>query len=307
MRKTVFVLVVIALVFTASLGFSAYKIGYVVKTVTNPYFSFMGQAAKQEADKLGVDLIFKSGKSDSDVAGQISIIEDMITQKVDAIIVTPANTPGIAPAVKAANRANIPIIMVDTAGSGGQIASFIATDNYLAGVMNGVYAATVLLQGKGKIALLEGTPGASVDDDRKNGFLHALEGYPEITVVADQITHGDQSLAQSAMDNILTAHPDLNLVWTINEPAGFGAARSLQLHRIKGVGIVTMDGSKKGAEAVKNGEFSCDVMQFPAKMAQLALKYAVDAIQGKSVPSRVDSGEALITPENAQWGVQHGW
>lgn len=312
MRKTSVIFLTIVLLLgmlgTFSLAFAKqYTIGYVVKTMNNPYFAFMGQAAQQEANKLGVRLIFKSAASDSDLSGQISIVEDLIAMKVDAIIIVPVNTYGIAPAIQAANKAGIPIIAVDTAASGGKILSFIATDNYVAGVMNGIYSATFLLKGRGKVVLLEGTAGASVDEDRMNGFLKGLSGYPDIKVVGSIITHGNQAIAQTAMDNFLTAHPDINLVWTINEPAAFGAARALELHKIKGVAIVSMDGSKKGAEAVKSGLISTDVMQFPAKMAQLALQYAVKALNGKAVPSYVDSGEALITPLNAEWGVQHGW
>ena len=311
MKKAV-ILLIAALLLIGTLGAvngvaKQYTIGYVVKTITNPYFAFMGTAAQQEANKLGIKLIFKSAASDSDVAGQIAIVEDLIAEKVDAIIIIPCSTHGIAPAIQAANKANIPVIAVDTAASGGNILSFVATDNYVAGVMNGVYAATSLLHGHGKVVLLEGTPGASVDENRMNGFLKGISGYPDIKVVGSAITHGDQSTAQTAMDNFLTAHPDINLVWTINEPAAFGAARALQLHNISGVGIVTMDGSKKGAQAVKDGVFSSDVMQFPAKMAQIALDLAVDALNGKAVPSYVDSGESLITPLNCEWGLKYGW
>ena len=274
-------------------------IGYLVKTLTNPYFVAMQPVAQAEAKKLGVKLVYEAGKYDGDTATQISQIQDLVTSGAKAIVLIPSVSAAIVPAVKAAESKGVTVIALDTATDPQDATTaFFATDNYEAGVLNGLWARKAMQGVTPKIALLEGTPGSEVNSDRMGGFLagFGLNAKQYVVSGGDQITNGDQGKAQTAMENILTAHPDVNLVWSINEPAGLGAATAIKARGLQGkIKIVSMDGGCRGIKAVRDGVLSTDVMQFPAKMAKLGVDYAVQAAQGKSIPKLIDTGEVLVT------------
>ena len=272
-------------------------IGYLVKTLTNPYFVAMEPVAKAEAAKLGVKLVYEAGKYDGDTATQISQIQDLVTSGAKAIVLIPSVSAAIVPAVKAAAAKGVTTIALDTSTDPVKATtSFFATDNYEAGVLNGLWVRKVFAGMTAKIALLEGTPGSSVNNDRMGGFLAGFGLNAKQFVVGDQITNGDQGKGQTAMENILTAHPDVNLVWTINEPAALGAATAIKAKGLTGkIKVVSMDGGCRGIRAVRDGIIDTDVMQFPSKMAKLGVDYAVQAAQGKKIPAFIDTGEILVT------------
>src|SRR6185437_5925072 len=147
-------------------------IGYLVKTLVNPYFVAMQPVAQAEASKLGVKLVYEAGKYDGDTATQISQIDDLITQGAKAIVLIPSISAGIVPAVKRATAKGITVIALDTATDPpSAVTAFYATDNYEAGVLNGLWARKAFQGMTPKIALLEGTPGSEVNSDRMGGFL----------------------------------------------------------------------------------------------------------------------------------------
>jgi len=269
-------------------------VGFIVKTLNNPYWAAMQKAAEAEASKTGIHLIFEAGKYDGDVSTQISDIEDLTTHGASAIIIAPSVSASVAPALERAKKAGITVIAVDTAVDPASAAdSFVATNNFKGGIEDGQWAKVAMGGKKPVVALLEGTPASSVNTQRLGGFLKGI-GMTKSQAAVDLITNGDQTKALNAMQNALVAHPDINLVWTINEPAGFGAAVALKRAGAKAM-IVTMDGSCHGIGGVADGQFGADVLQFPAKMAQIAIQEAIEASHGKKIPARVDTGEPLTT------------
>jgi fructose transport system substrate-binding protein len=282
---------------------SPITVGYIVKTLNNPYWAAMQKAAQAEAKQTGIHLIYEAGKYDGDVSTQISDIEDLTTHGANAIIIAPSVSASVVPALNQAKKAVITVIAVDTAIGPPDVAdSFVATDNFKGGVEEGEWAKAALAGKKPAVALLEGTPASSVNTDRLGGFLKGF-GMNKNEAAVDLITNGDQTKALDAMQNTLAAHPDINVVWTINEPAAFGAYTAIKNAGLAGkIEIVTMDGSCHGIQGVADGQFGADVLQFPAKMAQIAIQEAIDAAQGKKIPARVDTGEPLVTL-HAQQGV----
>jgi fructose transport system substrate-binding protein len=274
-------------------------IGYIVKTLTNPFFVAMRPVAEAEAAKVGATLVYAAGKYDGDNATQVSIVDDLITRKAGAIIVIPNLSSGIVPAVRRATAKGIAVLAIDTATDPPDaVTSFIATDNYEAGILNGLWARKAMVGQKPVIALLEGTPGSEVNTDRMDGFLNGFDLNAKKYVVSDLVTNGDQGKGQTTMENALTAHPDINLVWTVNEPAALGAATAIKAHGMAGkIRIVSMDGGCRGINAVRDGVIDTDVMQFPRMMAKLGVDYAFQAAQGKKIPARIDTGEILVTQD----------
>jgi fructose transport system substrate-binding protein len=278
------------------------SVALIVKTLSNPFFIAMGAAAKDEADKKNVTLIYEAGKYDGDNATQTSMMDDLVTRGVKTIALVPNLSAGIVPAVKRAQAAGVKVLAIDTALDPASLSdSFIATDNLKAGVLNGKWAKDAMGSTPAKIALLEGTPGGEVNSDRMNGFLQGFGDPNRHMVVADEITNGDQGKGQTAMENILNAHPDVNLVWTVNEPAALGAATAIKARGLTGkIKVVSMDGGCRGVKGVQDGAIDSDVMQFPKKMGMTAVDFAVDIAAGKTVPKRVDTGELLITKTSTE-------
>ncbi len=279
-------------------------VGIVLKTLSNPYFIAVGDAAKAEAKKQNANAIVVAGKYDGDNSSQISEVDDLVTRGAKTIAIIPNLSAGIVPAVKRAQAAGVKIIAVDTALDPISLSdTFIATDNLKAGVMNGKWAKSAMGKTTAKIVLLEGTPGSQVNTDRMQGFLNGFGADAKKLVVADQITNGDQGKAQTAMENVLAAHADANLVWTINEPAALGAATAIKARGLTGkIKVVSMDGSCRGLQGVDSGAIDSDVMQFPKKMGAQAVDFAVDAAHGKAIPKTFDTGEVLVT-KSPQSGV----
>ena len=139
---------------------------------------------------------------------QIKQVEDMIQRKVDLIGLQPVDSKGIIPVIKDANRAGIPVITVDTGADGGELVTYIATDNYAAGVQAAEWIIRAL-DGKGKVAMIEGTPGSMQGRQRKEGFHDTIKKQPNINLAVSLPAHFDRAKGMQVMEDILTANPDL--------------------------------------------------------------------------------------------------
>jgi fructose transport system substrate-binding protein len=276
-------------------------VGLITKTDTNPFFVKMKQGAEAAAQKDGVKLLTAAGKFDGDNASQVTAIENMMTAGAKAILITPSDTKAIVPSIKKARAAGVMVIALDTPTEPQDATdALFATDNFKAGVLIGQYGSK-----PAKIATLDLAPGVSVGVLRHNGFLQGFgvkEGDPSI--VCSQDTRGDQSKGQTAMENCLQKSPDINVVYTINEPAAAGAYRALKAAgKDKGVMIVSIDGGCEGVRNVKAGAIAATSQQYPLKMASLGVDAGAEyAKTGKKVSGYKDTGVTLIT-DKAMNGV----
>jgi fructose transport system substrate-binding protein len=294
-------------------------IGLVTKTEVNPYFVKLRQAATAEAEKKGAKLVARFGKFDADNEGQVAAVENLISSGVKGILITPSNSTGILKVIKKARDKGILVIGLDTATDPADaVDATLATDNFEAGVLQGQYARKALGDKTPKLAMLDGSPGGTVDVQRHDGFLKGFgikEGDPAI--VGKQITHGAQDEGQTAMENLLTAHPDINVVYTINEPAAEGAYAAIKARgKLKDIVLTSIDGGALGVQYVKDGKIAATVMQFPKEMASRGVDYVVDFVKtGKKPSGFINTGATLITDKPIQglpskdtaWGKQNCW
>jgi fructose transport system substrate-binding protein len=282
------------------------KVGLITKTETNPFFVKMKDGAQQKATALGMDLMTAAGKFDGDNESQVTAIENMTTAGVKGILITPSDTKGIVPAIAKARAKGILVIALDTPTDPqtGTDALF-ATDNLKAGVLIGQYAKAAFNGKPAKIATLDLAPGITVGALRHNGFLQGYgikEGDPQI--VCSQDTQGDQAKGQTAMENCLQKASDINLVYTINEPAAAGAYQAIKAKgRENSVTIVSVDGGCAGVKNVQAGVIAATSQQYPLKMASLGVQAVYDfAKKGTKASGYTDTGVTLIT-DKAQAGV----
>jgi fructose transport system substrate-binding protein len=290
-------------------------IGLITKTETNPFFVKMKEGAQHAAKLQGAKLLTAAGKADGDNAGQVTAIENMMSAGAKVILITPNDSKAIVPAIKKARDAGVMVIALDSpAEPENATDALFATDNFKAGLLIGEYAKASFGGKPVKIATLDLFPGHPVGIARHNGFLAGF-GVAEVDaktvglaksadVVCMADSYGDQGKGQTAMENCLQKNPDINLVYTINEPAAAGAYKALKAAgKEKGVLIVSVDGGCAGVRDVKAGVIAATSQQYPLKMAGLAVDAgATYAKTGKKVSGYVDTGVTLIT-DHAQSGV----
>ena len=275
-------------------------IGLITKTETNPFFVKMREGAQAAADELGITLLTGAGQFDGDNASQVTAIENMVAGGAQGILITPSDTSAIVPAIELAREQGVIVIALDTPTDPEDATDALyATDNFQAGILIGEYAQAAMENpDDAKIALLNLLPGITVGELRRDGFL---EGFgidlESDQVVCQQDTQGDQSLGQTAMENCLVLDPEINLVYTINEPAAFGAYTAIENAGREGeVMIVSVDGGCAGVEGIVDGRIAATSQQYPLRMASLGVETIVDAVQGGDVPSGyTDTGVTLIT------------
>jgi fructose transport system substrate-binding protein len=290
-------------------------IGLITKTETNPFFVKMKEGAQATAKAKGAKLLSAAGKADGDNAGQVTAIENMMAAGAKTILITPSDSKAIVPAIKKARDKGVMVIALDSpADPPDATDALFATDNYKAGVLIGQYAKTAMAGKPAKIATLDLFPGHPVGAQRHNGFMsgfglaaadaksNELSKAPEIVCMAD--SYGDQAKGQTAMENCLQKNPDINLVYTINEPAAAGAYQALKAAgKEKGVVIVSVDGGCAGVRNVKSGAIAATSQQYPLKMASMGVEAGVEyAKTGKKVAGYTDTGVTLIS-DKAMKGV----
>ena len=287
-------------------------IGLITKTETNPFFVKMKEGAAAEAKAKGAKLLTGAGKADGDNAGQIAAMENMIAAGAKTILIAPNDSKAIIPAIKKAQAKGVMVIALDspTDPQEGTDALF-ATDNYKAGVLIGEYAkAAMAASAPGKpvkIATLDLLPGHPVGAQRHNGFLkgfglasndaknNELAKPAEVVCMVDSF--GDRAKGQTAMENCLQKNPDINLVYTINEPAAAGAYNALQKSgKAKDVMIVSVDGGCEGIRDLASGKIAATSQQYPLKMAAMGVAAGIDyAKTGKKASGYTDTGVTLIS------------
>jgi fructose transport system substrate-binding protein len=304
-------------------------VGLITKTESNPFFVKMREGAQAKADELGVELRSFAGEFDGDNDAQVTAIEDLIAAGAAGFMITPSDTVAIVPTIEEAREAGLVVIALDTPLEPIDAAdATFATDNFRAGELIGQWAAASIEDPESaKIAMLdlaENQP--TVDVLRDQGFLTGFgidvgddtqwgdEDDPRI--VGHDITGGAEEGGRTAMENLLAIDPDINLVYTINEPAAAGARLALDAAGSDAM-IVSIDGGCPGVQDVQDGLIGATSMQFPLLMAELG----VEAIATGEIPPNtegldfLDTGAVLITDnpveglesQDTAWGLENCW
>jgi len=274
-------------------------VGLITKTDTNPFFVKMKAGAQKAAAQDGVKLLTAAGKYDGDNASQVTAINNMVASGVKGILLVPSNTKAIVPTVQKARNQGITVITLDTPLDPQNAADALyATNNFDAGKLIGEYAKKAMGNKKPVIAMMDLNPGITVGDLRHNGFLTGF-GIPKNSpeIVCSQYTQGDQAKGQTAMENCLQKNPDINLVYSINEPSGLGAYNALQkAGKANQALLVSVDGGCTGVKGIQDGKIAATSQQYPLKMASEGVDAIVGvAKDGKKVSGYHDTGVNLIT------------
>lgn len=275
------------------------SLGVTFMTLNSPFFEAMQRGVVEAAEAAGVDVVINDAQLK--VADQISSVEALIAQGVDAILLNAVDSAGIVPAVEACNKAGIPVICLDVLPEGGDYVSFIASNNKAAGLLGGEFIGEYL-KGTGKVVILDG-PAISSFQDRAAGFEEALGKYEGIEIVA-HINAVENSITSfvSAAENILAAYPDLDAVLAVND-YGAIAVDSAVASAGKEFNVVSVgvDGMADAIELILNGKVVAgSVAQLPAQMGVLGVETALKVLNGETVEKLIEVPLQMVSAENAE-------
>lgn len=282
------------------------RVAFVMKTLNHPFFLDMQRGAEDAAKATGLQLVVQAAEREIDVEKQVQIIENLLQTGIRVLIVTPSGSREIASAIAKANRANVPVIVVDTrvdakaaADNKLKLESFIGSDNYEGGKVAGEYLARIT-GGKARVAVLEGIPGHETGDSRLRGFRDALAKHPGMTIVASQPANWERDQGFTVFQNMLQAHPDLDAVFACSDLMALGAVEAIaaagRSGRIRVVGFDALDDARK---AIAAGRMEASVAQSPRAMGRVAVESAARLLRGESVPADQTVDIALVTKNTA--------
>jgi ribose transport system substrate-binding protein len=258
-----------------------------VLTMTNPFFKDIANGVQAEAEKNGYSVILTSGELD--VAKQKDQVKDFIVKKVSAIILCPCDSTAIAPVIKEANEAGIPVFTADISclDASAKVQAHVATDNY----DGGVKAAKALVEavgGKGKVGMI-GHPAVESGLMRQNGFIDELKRLNQVPgndvkMIVNLGGDGDRAKSFKVMQDILQSHPDIDGLFAVNDPTAMGVCAALEKNgKLGQVKVVGFDGMVEALQAVKEGKISADIIQFPERIGKMTVSLIMDYFNGKEV------------------------
>ena len=274
-----------------------YTIGIVLKSFANPFWMMAKTAAEAEAKAQGVEVVVLGITEEGDYNGQVAHIEDLVTRKVDLIVVVPAESKALVPAVEQAIAAGIPVINLDSPIDTDKVVSFIGSDNTEGGRMAGKYIAEQL-GGKGKVAVIRGRLGNPVELQRYTGFTEELKNFPNIELVAEGVGNWEADQGSTVMEDFLTAHPDIQAVFAESDRMILGAASAAKAANRTEIILVGLDGIEEALTAVKDGMISADVAQRPDLMGQYAVQYGLELLKTGKIDKTIITPMTLALPDN---------
>jgi ABC-type sugar transport system substrate-binding protein len=261
----------------------SYVIGSVINDMTNPYLAAMAQAEQNEAKKYGMTVHVLSGNVDGtiSISQQVADVQQLISEHVNMILVTPSDPTAIVPVIKQANAAGIPVIAVNTnVGSGANVVTFVGADNYAYGVAEGELTAKAL-GGKGNVALLLGVLGDSPEVLRTEGIKAVLAKYPGIHIVTTLTDNWVNSQNISDVQDLLSKYSSGSLNAVVAEgPEMYAGAEYAVSHGGSGIKFIAGDYSKQVAAALKSKALYGTVNQDPDTQGTLGVQYAYDWLTG---------------------------
>lgn len=288
----------------------------ITKTDTNPFFVKMREGAEAKAAELGITLNSYAGTVDGDHESQVAAIETCIASGASGILIAASDTSAIVDSVQAARDAGLLVIALDTPLSPIDAAdATFATDNFQAGLAIGQWAAATLgaEAANARIALLDlAVSQPTVDVLRNQGFLtgfgidtkdaNVIGDEDDPRIVGNDVTAGNEEGGRTAMENLLAVDPNINVVYTINEPAAAGAYEALvAAGRAEDVLIVSVDGGCPGVQNVADGVIGATSQQYPLLMASLGIEAIAAFAADGTLPAPTegkdftDTGVALVT------------
>ena len=274
-------------------------VGVVPKGANHIFWQTVHAGALAAAQEYELEVIWNAPQIEIDSARQITIVENLITREIDGIVLAPVDKDALVSVVERATDAGIPVSIFDSGIETDKIISFVATDNFQAGVMAGRRMGHIL-KGRGKVGVIGFMPGSASTMAREAGFNETLaREFPMIKNVGVRYGMADRAKALAEAENLMTAHPDLDAIFADNESSTDGTVRAVKQRNLAGdIKIVGFDASRELIEELKAGTIDSIVVQDPFKMGYESTKAIGLLLNGEKLTPKIDSGAYLVLPTN---------
>ena len=292
----------LALMVMASMAFAGGQkasgkktIGLLPPAMTSPFYASVIKGAREEADRLGYDLRILAPEAESNYAAQVQIMEDMITQKVDGIMVCAINQEAISTGVRKANDAKIPVVFFNTNVDlqNAVVYAMSGYDQYNGGGKLADWVNTKT-GGNAKVAIIEGLP-SDYTTLRMGGFVDKCkEKYPGIQVVASQPGDWLREKGMNAAANMIQANPDISVIYGLSDEMALGAYQAKRQIGRNDIIVIGLDGNPNALESVKNGELDATLNCGPVDIGRNAVIYMDKALKGERIPQKFIEAETTV-------------
>lgn len=280
------------------------KIALVMKTLTNPFFIEMEKGTRKAEQELNIDLIVRTGAKETSIEQQIVIVEELINDKVDAIVIAPGSSTELIPVLKKAQERNIKIVNIDNmldkelSEKIGLIdIPFISVDNEEGAYKSAKYISDQIKKPT-KLAILEGIRGANNAEQRKNGALRAFKENPNIKIVASETANWKIDEALDVTAKIFSKHSDIGAIFCANDMMALGAIQYIENNKINNVLVAGFDALVEAKQAIKNGKMQATIDQQASVQGYTGVKYAFEMLNGKTEPLETMVDVIVINSDN---------
>lgn len=285
---------------TGGTGGAESSLTLAVSTLNNPFFVDLRDGAQAAADAAGVTLNVVDAQNDA--ATQANQIADAVTKSSSAIVINPVDSDAAGSAVGPANNAGIPVVAVDRAVNGGQVASLISSDNVAGGKL-AAQALGTAMGGTGDVIVLQGVPGTSASRDRGQGFTEGISG-AGLQVIAQQPANFDRTQGLNVATNLLQSNAGATGIFAENDEMALGAIQALGDKAGQDVKVFGFDGTADALEAITAGTLVGTIAQRPKELGKQAVQTAIKVVAGEGVEAQIPVEVKAVTKENVNQFAQ---
>jgi ribose transport system substrate-binding protein len=283
------------------------KVALIMKSLANEFFKTMEEGAhahhKEHSEKYELTVV--GIKDEQDVAKQIDYFESIMAQKVDAIVIAPADSKALVPVCKKAMDAGIIVVNIDNKFDAAVLADkgvkipFVGPDNRKGARLAGEHLASKLKPGE-KVAIIEGVPNAFNGIQRKLGFEDAMKA-AGMNIVSSQSGYWETAKAEPIVSALITEYADLKAVLCANDSMALGAVAAIKAAgKSDDILVIGFDNITAVQRLLKEGKILCTVDQHADKLALFGIEYALEMLEGKGTPSDKETPVDLITADTLQ-------
>jgi ribose transport system substrate-binding protein len=274
---------------------------YIVKDMTNPYYWRMREGAQRAAADYDVDMTWLAAQFNGDIEGQIGIVESQLALRPDALILVPMNATALIPKVREANQMDIPVFIPDTRLQEGaaEYVSFIGLDERASAIQMAEFLVDYY-DGQANLVILEGYRGSSTAEERLVGFNEVFDKHPGMVVLASQTAEWDREKGLKVTEDLLQAHPNMDLVVASNDEMALGAVQAIKTAgKLDQIKVTGDDAIPAVLAALRDGEILATIDgntdQVGYKSVEAAYKYVVD---GEELPAWIKVPSSVMLKDD---------
>jgi len=274
---------------------------FTVKDMVNPAWKggWIG-AQKAVKEYKGVNITYSTPTKPGNIAEQTSQMEDIILRRPDAIVFVPVDYVALVPTVEKMNKAGIPVFNYCNEVVGAKKQLYVGVDDEKLAYTMAKFAFNAI-GNKGKVVIIDGTPGAITAQNRHTGFMKAVKEFPQIELLDAQPANYNQLLAMQVMENLLQKFPKIDLVLTAGDSSAMGVLEAVDsAGRLKEIKITGVDANVDASNAILQGRLFATAEYSIHNQAYLATKAAIKFLKGEKVPKRLILPDTIVVQKNAK-------